>query len=55
MNNELTKHTNMAQILYVGLNAHKNSITIAVAPEARDGAQLIGKFPNNISTLRRHF
>lgn len=45
----------MTQILYVGLDVHKDSITIAVAPEGRDGAQLIGKFPNNITTLQRHF
>ncbi|MEZ5325711.1 MAG: hypothetical protein R3F19_11690 [Verrucomicrobiales bacterium] len=55
MNNELNKHTTMPQILYVDLDVHKDSITIAVAPEDRDGAQLIGKFPNNITTLQRHF
>ncbi|MEZ5323601.1 MAG: hypothetical protein R3F19_00830 [Verrucomicrobiales bacterium] len=49
MNNELNKHTTMTQILYVGLDVHKDSITIAIAPEGRDGAQLIGKFPNNIT------
>ncbi|MCB1098661.1 MAG: hypothetical protein KDN22_24025, partial [Verrucomicrobiae bacterium] len=44
--------------LYVGLDVHKDSITIAVALvalEGRDGAQLIGRFPNNITTLQRHF
>ncbi|MCB1098379.1 MAG: hypothetical protein KDN22_22590, partial [Verrucomicrobiae bacterium] len=35
----LNKHTTMTQILYVGLDVHKDS---AVAPEGRDGAQLIG-------------
>ena len=55
MNNELNKHTTMTQILYVGLDVDKNSISTAVAPEGRDGAQLIGKFPNNITTLQRHF
>ena len=54
MNNELNKHTTMIQILYVGLDVHKDSITIAVAPEGRDGAQLISSLANSSTFPRNH-
>lgn len=39
----------------MGLDVHKDSVTIAIAAEGREGAMLSGKFPNNFTTLQRHF
>jgi transposase len=55
INNELSKHTAMPKTLYVGLDVHKDSITVAIASQGREDATLIGKFPNNLTTLQRHF
>ena len=38
---------------YVGLDVHAESITIAVADEGREAAQLLGEVPNDFSSLSK--
>ena len=41
--------------LYVGLDVHKDSITIAVLPHAAAEPSQVDKLPNDLKTLRRYF
>lgn len=41
--------------LYVGLDVHKESVTIAVLPQAAATPTEINKLPNDLKTLRRYF
>ena len=41
--------------LYVGLDVHKESVSIAVLPESAAAPTQVDKLPNDLKTLRRYF
>jgi len=43
----------MKRIAYVGLDVHKDSISIAVAEEDREPAKFLGQIPHDLSRLKR--
>ncbi|MGH7717908.1 MAG: hypothetical protein ACREON_03565 [Gemmatimonadaceae bacterium] len=44
-----------ASIIYLGLDVHKDSLTIAVLPEAAPAPTRVDKLPNDAAQLRRYF
>jgi transposase len=42
-------------IIYLGLDVHKDSVTIAVLPEGATAPTRIDKYPNDFAKLRRAF
>ena len=44
-----------ASILYLGLDVHKDSVTIAVLPADAKTPTRIDQYPNDVATLRRVF
>ena len=44
-----------ASIIYLGLDVHKDSVTIAVLPADASAPTRIDKFPNDFAQLRRVF
>ena len=45
--------SNSIRFRFVGLDVHAESITIAVADEGREAAQLLGEVPNDFSSLSK--
>ena len=42
-------------IIYLGLDVHKDSVTIAVLPAGASAPTRIDKYPNDVGKLRRVF
>ena len=41
-------------IIYLGMDVHKESITIAVLPEGAKSPTRLGRLPNELPTLKRY-
>ena len=51
----MSSATVAASIIYLGLDVHKDSVTIAVLPADGTAPTRIDKYPNNFAKLRRVF
>jgi hypothetical protein len=51
----MSSSTATASIIYLGLDVHKDSVTIAVLPEGAAAPTRIDKYPNDVAKLRRVF